>query len=56
MHRNIKLNTLRNKTVLIAQMKICEENTPIMPLSNFYAPAHKLAKFLSTKLGDILQM
>jgi hypothetical protein len=27
-----------------------------MPLSNFYAPAHKLAKFLSTKLGDILQM
>jgi len=55
MHRNIKLNTLHNKTILIAQMKIREENTPIIPLGNFYAPAHKLAKFVSTKLSDILQ-
>jgi hypothetical protein len=27
-----------------------------MPLGNFYAPAHTLAKFLSTKLGDILHL
>jgi hypothetical protein len=56
MHRNIKLNTLHSKTVLIAQMKIREENTPIIPLGNFYTPAHKLAKFVSTKLSDILQL
>jgi hypothetical protein len=37
-------------------MKIHKENTPIMPLGNFYAPAHTLAKFLSTKLGDILHL
>jgi hypothetical protein len=57
MHKNIKLNTLHNKTILIAQMKICKENTIIRPLvGNFYAPARKLAKFLSTILSDILQL